>query len=170
MCRYFGLLLLGLLIFAGCASRQQKASPRTDKFDQEFLQWMGNHLIGDLRIARTCKGKNIRPELADFCSTLFADQSGEQARLAGMMKQWYGKEFRKDLYPLWLESQDGKVFEEKFLEGVLRDHTAGAERARECTARAKHPELAQFCQEVAAHRTAEAVRMKKWNCAWFGHC
>lgn len=163
-------LSLALLLIAGCAGLRMKSSPRTDKFDQEFLEWMGDHLMHDLRNASACHGKHIRAELATFCADLLRDQTQEKERIDRMLKGWYRHEVHREPYPLWLESQDGRVFEEKFLEGVLRNHSEGAERAKECTSRAKHSELAQLCQEAAEHRAQEAAKMKKWNCEWFGHC
>lgn len=167
---FVSLAAILIVSLASCAGARMKSSPRTDKFDKEFLLWMSDHLMHDLKIAAACKGKNIQTELLTFCGTMYTDQTQEQARIKQMLKLWFNAKIHQDPYPLWIESQDGKVFEEKFLEGILRDHEEGAGRARECMKQAKHPDLVQFCNEAAVHRQKEVETLKLWNCRWFGHC
>lgn len=69
-----------------------------------------------LKITKNCTAKKIRPELKDFCTRLYEDQTREQKQLVDMWKRWYGKKQHADPYPLWIESQDGEVFEKFFLD------------------------------------------------------
>lgn len=165
-----GVLILSLAL-VGCAAKESsRRFPGRSDFDFKFLSEITDHLMNDLRIAETCGGKKIRPELTQFCKALFADQTQEQEQLADMMQRWYGKRPHKDPYPLWIESQDGEIFEKFFLEGVLRGHEDVARLAGECTKKAKHPELASLCQEMSLHRSEEAKIIKTWNCEWFKRC
>ncbi len=124
----------------------------------------------DLKIAKACPGKNIRPELLRFCSALETDQTREHDQMTKMLSSWYGATPHRDPYSLWIEAQDGELFERYFLKGMLRDHRELADKAGECATRAEHPELAQLCKEVALHREEEARQMDKWNCDWFRQC
>lgn len=165
------ILAIVTLLMGGCAARQAGPSdPTRQEFDYSVLTQMNDHLMHDLRIASACKGKRIRAELSSFCVDLHADQTREQERIERMLKDWYGKNTYSDPYPLWIESQDGDVFEKEFLKGVLKDHREVAERARKCTVSAKRDELRIFCREVNQHRMAEAVKMEKWSCEWFKEC
>jgi len=157
------------LSMSGCAARSTHQTGGRD-FDHRLLRAMLDHLMHDIKIARACPGKNIRPELKSFCTDLLADQSQESERLAGWLKQWYADEVREDPYSLWIESQDGAVFEKHFIKGVLDGHREVAERGKECVERAKRPELREFCIELQSHRTEEARKLEAWNCQWFAEC
>jgi Domain of unknown function (DUF305) len=102
-------------IIAGCAAKAKRTPERTDEYDRTFLTYALDHLEGDLRIARTCKGKHIRPELAAFCAELYNDQSREHARMAAWLTDWYQEDPPSDRLPLWFESQDGETFELCFI-------------------------------------------------------
>ncbi|MGE0406769.1 MAG: DUF305 domain-containing protein [Candidatus Korobacteraceae bacterium] len=164
------LLIVGIMVMTGCTAAREGHRRGYQRYDQQFLIWATDHLRDDLRIARSCPGKRIRPELLSFCASLVADQSREHDAMANMLASWYQRTPHRDPYPLWIERQDGRVFEEKFLEGILRDHRELAKGAAECVRRAEHPELAQLCTEITKHREAEAHAMEEWNCRWFNKC
>lgn len=159
-----------LVALSGCAAKTPRAAPGTDEYDRDFLNDAVGHLDGDLRIARTCEGKQIRSELANFCTQLYDDQLWEYARLADMLDQWYQEDPPVDPFPLWLGSQDGETFERYFLKGVLDGHRKLARNAAKCQRQAKHGELATLCEEVSLHRTQEAAKLERWNCEWFKQC
>ena len=159
-----------MFVFTGCAAKSPRAPERTDEYDNRFLNDALQHLDGDLRIAQTCEGKQIRPALANFCAVLYDDQLWEYARMADWLSEWYQEDPPSDTLPLWLKSQDGETFERYFLKGVLEGHRELAEKAEKCTRSAKHAELADLCKEIATHRNQEAVKMEKWNCEWFKQC
>ena len=163
-------LLLLLFVLGGCATRTPRAPEHTDEHDRRFLNDALQHLDGDLRIARTCEGKQIRTELATFCAELYDDQLWEYAHMADWLDEWYQEDPPSDNLPLWLRTQDGEAFERYFLKGVLEGHRELAKEAATCTRAAKHGELAEFCREIVRHRTAEASKMEKWNCEWFKQC
>lgn len=167
----FGMLAAFSLALAGCASKgPAHTDPTRGDYDFRFLSEATDHLMHDLKIAENCKAKKIRPELKEFCTRLYADQSREQEQMVAMLKNWYRKGHHGDRYPLWIETQDGEVFEKFFLEGVLKGHENIAKSATECVKQAKHPELATLCREIAKHRAEEAKIMKAWNCEWFKRC
>lgn len=159
------------MLMLGCAARSSShADPMRGGYDFRFITEMSDHLMHDLRTTKACKGKNIRSELSSFCRELEAVQSREQEQLGKMLKEWYGKEQHRDPFPLWLESQDGIIFEKHFLAAVLKDHEVMARKANECVKKAEHAELASLCGTMSTNRKAEADKMKAWNCAWFKEC
>ena len=167
----FSGVLLTVVSMCGCAARDNShATAPGGDYDLRFLTEVSDHLMHDLRIANACKGKRIKQELTAFCTELHSNQSQEQARMVNMMKQWYDRELHPDPFPLWLEGQDGEVFERGFLKGVLEGHEDMAKKAAQCIQDAKHPELAKLCTSMAEHRRTEAIRMKQWNCEWFKEC
>lgn len=165
------LMVAAVAVFTACATKEHvNTDPTRKEFDFQFLSEVTDHLMGDLRIAENCAGKKIRPELARFCKQLFTDQTREQEQMVKMLKQWYAKEAHSDPYPLWIESQNGEVFEKYFLEGVLKGHEGIAHKAAVCVKEAKHPELVTLCTGMAKRRAEEAKVMKAWNCEWFKKC
>lgn len=163
-------LTVAILGDASCVARNGHVTSSGADHDQRFLVETLDHLMHDLKVARACPDKDIRAELREFCRQLFVDQDQEREKMAAWLREWYQKAPREDPWTVWLEAQDGELFERQFLKTVLKGHRDVAKRAAECTKSAKHTELAQFCQEVAAHRTQEARQMETWNCEWFGEC
>jgi uncharacterized protein (DUF305 family) len=123
-----------------------------------------------MKIARACAGKHIRQELSTFCKDLLQHQTRQHEQMSRWLQDWYQRKPPSDPFPLWIESQNGEVFERYFLKGVLEGHRDVAKRAADCTKHARHPELAEFCKEVSEHRTQEARTMEQWNCQWFKEC
>lgn len=164
------LSILLLLLLTACAARTPRAPEHTDEYDNRFLNDALQHLDGNLRIARTCEGKQIRAELANFCADLYDDQLWEYAVMSDWLDEWYQEDPPSDPLPLWLKTQDGETFERYFLKGILEGHRELAKEAARCARAAKHGELANFCGEIVRHRTAEATKMEKWNCEWFKQC
>jgi uncharacterized protein (DUF305 family) len=159
-----------VLSTSGCAARNVEPERPDMTYDERFLRETIRHLNEDLRIAAACPGKNIRSELMQFCGQLGADQEKERKQLATWLQDWFKDDVKPDHHPLWIEKQDGTVFEKHFIEGVLRGHRDLAERAASCTREAEHAELRTFCQEVTAHRAEEAQQLENWQCAWFEKC
>lgn len=142
-------------------------TPATNDYDRGFLMEAYDHLMHDVRVAKACGGKSVKPELLQFCDRMRLDQKKEQEQVAEWLKTWYSDEPHPDQMPLWLENQNGDVFAQYFLKGMLEGHRELAKRAQDCSKNAKHPELAAFCQEIALHRTEEANTLERWNCQWF---
>lgn len=154
----------------GCAARNVEPDRPDMTYDERFLRETIRHLNEDLRIAAACPGKKIRTELLQFCNELRADQEKEREQLANWLQSWFNDEVKPDHHPLWIEKQDGEVFEKHFIEGVLRAHRDLAERAASCTREAEHAELRTFCREVTAHRAEEAQRLEQWQCTRLHDC
>jgi len=163
-------LALSLTLLTACAERNVKVDVPSADFDRTYLTETLNHLSTDMKIASACKGKKIRQELALFCGELLERQTRESDQMRQMLKDWYQRTPHGDPYPLWVENQDGEVFERAFLKGVLREHDDTAKRAGQCSVEAKHSELATLCRQMASHRAEEAIKMKQWSCQWFKEC
>lgn len=158
-----------LVCATGCATATRHEVSGSS-YDERFLSWMSHHLMHDLRLLNACKGKQLRSELVQFCNQGLEDQTKEQERIALMFSSRFKRRINRDAFPLWIESQEGEVFEKAFLKSMREDHREAANRAKECTQRAQQEELRNMCVELAADRTKEADQLKAWDCNWFGHC
>ena len=155
----------------GCAAQRAKHGEHVYKdFDRNFLTWMLRHQLHDMTVLSACERKRVRPQLASFCADALRDQTLEADKMKNMLKNWYGKEAVGEDHSLWIESQQGEVFERYFLRSLAEGHDAAAAEAEECTAKAQREELRLLCSELKIHRAEESKKLKQWNCEWFKEC
>jgi uncharacterized protein (DUF305 family) len=145
-------------------------------YEIRFLTEMIDHHSMAVMMADLCLDRTIHPQLHQLCESIKETQTEEIATMQTWLENWYGIHHDPQMTPgaqqrmQKLASLTGAEFEIEFMKEMIQHHWMAVVRARECQARAYHPELIAMCHNIETTQLHEIELMGSWLCQWYDIC
>lgn len=142
-------------------------------YDALFIDSMMVHHQGAVDMARALQGQTRRPELLTMAGAIIDTQQSEIEFMTELRRQLFPDlpatpGLATDMRAMAVAPEDGRPYEQRFLEAMLSHHEAAIAMAREALQLARNADLKDLAAEIIRAQKEEIVTMREWLRDWYG--
>lgn len=142
-------------------------------YDALFIDSMMVHHQGAVDMARALQGQTRRPELLTMAGAIIDTQQSEIEFMTELRRQLFPDlpatpGLAMDMGAMAVATEDGRPYEQRFLEAMISHHEGAIAMAREALQLARNADLKDLAAEIIRAQQEEIATMRQWLRDWFG--
>lgn len=189
--RYFSVILVAILLLAGCAASAPATpavAPTMDHssmagmdhgahssdvpYDAAFLDAMIVHHEGAVVMANQALAEATRPEILALAEAIIQTQEAELDQMRAWRSEWFGElatteGMAMEMGPMEVAA-GSTPFEQRFIEAMIPHHEGAIAMARDALQNSERPELRLLAEAIISAQEAEIAQMRAWLQEWYG--
>jgi uncharacterized protein (DUF305 family) len=141
-------------------------------YDALFIDSMMVHHQGAIDMARTLQDQTRRPELLTLAGAIMDTQQSEIEFMTELRRQLFPdlpptSGLAMDMGAMAVAPEDGRPYEQRFLEAMISHHEGAIAMALETLQLARNADLKDLAAEIIRAQTEEIATMREWLREWF---
>ncbi|WP_225073533.1 DUF305 domain-containing protein [Desulfuromonas sp. CSMB_57] len=142
-------------------------------YDALFIDSMIGHHQGAVEMARALQNQTRRPELLTMAGAIIDTQQSEIEFMTELRRQLFPdlpmtSGLAMDMGAMAVAPEDGRPYEQRFLEAMISHHEGAIAMAGEALQLAKNADLKDLAAEIIRAQKDEIATMRQWLRDWFG--